>query len=128
MWILAWNSSYKMSNTRVWMYDPYSLSISWFDLVLDLFYNITQVKWGLDLQSEHERYITENIFSGCPVIIRDYPKASSNINVLIFMYMMKENNHVLIIQSLSYRISRLSTCAKMMMVKQSLQWICLFLG
>ncbi|KAH1118423.1 hypothetical protein AAZX31_17G137300 [Glycine max] len=32
------------------------------------------VKWGSDLQSEHERYITEEVFSGCPVIIRDYPK------------------------------------------------------
>ncbi|KNA21477.1 hypothetical protein SOVF_042780 [Spinacia oleracea] len=32
------------------------------------------VKWGFDLQSEHERYITEEVFSGCPVIIRDYPK------------------------------------------------------
>jgi aspartyl/asparaginyl-tRNA synthetase len=33
------------------------------------------VKWGCDLQSEHERYITEEAFGGCPVIIRDYPKA-----------------------------------------------------
>ncbi|KAL3743280.1 hypothetical protein ACJRO7_018564 [Eucalyptus globulus] len=32
------------------------------------------VKWGCDLQSEHERYITEQVFRGCPVIIRDYPK------------------------------------------------------
>ncbi|XP_074317436.1 asparagine--tRNA ligase, chloroplastic/mitochondrial-like [Silene latifolia] len=32
------------------------------------------VKWGCDLQSEHERYITEKAFGGCPVIIRDYPK------------------------------------------------------
>ncbi|XP_004288480.1 PREDICTED: asparagine--tRNA ligase, chloroplastic/mitochondrial [Fragaria vesca subsp. vesca] len=32
------------------------------------------VKWGCDLQSEHERYITEEAFSGCPVIVRDYPK------------------------------------------------------
>ncbi|KAK9143018.1 hypothetical protein Syun_012418 [Stephania yunnanensis] len=32
------------------------------------------VKWGCDLQSEHERYITEVAFSGRPVIIRDYPK------------------------------------------------------
>jgi len=33
------------------------------------------VKWGCDLQSEHERYITEEAYNGCPVIIRDYPKA-----------------------------------------------------
>ncbi|KAG0472631.1 hypothetical protein HPP92_014488 [Vanilla planifolia] len=32
------------------------------------------VQWGLDLQSEHERYITEKAFGGRPVIIRDYPK------------------------------------------------------
>jgi asparaginyl-tRNA synthetase len=31
------------------------------------------VKWGLDLQSEHERYLAEEFFTG-PVIIRDYPK------------------------------------------------------
>lgn len=32
------------------------------------------VKWGCDLQSEHERYITEEAFNGRPVIVRDYPK------------------------------------------------------
>ncbi|XP_073132908.1 asparagine--tRNA ligase, chloroplastic/mitochondrial [Henckelia pumila] len=32
------------------------------------------VTWGCDLQSEHERYITEEAFGGCPVILRDYPK------------------------------------------------------
>ncbi|GLU05571.1 hypothetical protein SLE2022_226680 [Rubroshorea leprosula] len=32
------------------------------------------VKWGCDLQSEHERYITEEAFNGCPIIVRDYPK------------------------------------------------------
>ncbi|ERM94035.1 asparagine--tRNA ligase, chloroplastic/mitochondrial isoform X1 [Amborella trichopoda] len=32
------------------------------------------VKWGCDLQSEHERYITEDAVGGSPVIIRDYPK------------------------------------------------------
>ncbi|CAK9321602.1 unnamed protein product [Citrullus colocynthis] len=32
------------------------------------------VKWGSDLQSEHERYLTEEAFRGCPVIIRDYPR------------------------------------------------------
>nr|GEW00981.1 asparagine--tRNA ligase, chloroplastic/mitochondrial [Tanacetum cinerariifolium] len=33
-----------------------------------------QVKWGCDLQSEHKRYITEEAFNRCPVIITDYPK------------------------------------------------------
>ena len=32
------------------------------------------VKWGIDLQSEHERYLTEEIF-GCPLIVTDYPAA-----------------------------------------------------
>ncbi len=31
------------------------------------------VKWGLDLQSEHERYLTEAIFKK-PVVVTDYPK------------------------------------------------------
>jgi asparaginyl-tRNA synthetase len=31
------------------------------------------VKWGLDLQSEHERYLTDDIFKG-PVVVTDYPK------------------------------------------------------
>jgi asparaginyl-tRNA synthetase len=30
------------------------------------------VKWGMDLQSEHERYVTEN--AGKPVILMNYPK------------------------------------------------------
>ncbi|KAJ7547999.1 hypothetical protein O6H91_08G113000 [Diphasiastrum complanatum] len=32
------------------------------------------VKWGCDLQSEHERYIAEDAFEGSPVIVTDYPK------------------------------------------------------
>lgn len=32
------------------------------------------MKWGCDLQSEHERYLTEEAFGGCPVIVSDYPK------------------------------------------------------
>ncbi|ONM57352.1 asparagine--tRNA ligase, chloroplastic/mitochondrial [Zea mays] len=43
------------------------------------------VKWGLDLQSEHERYITEVAFDGRPVIIRDYPKE-------IKAFYMREND------------------------------------
>ncbi|MFV0437959.1 MAG: asparagine--tRNA ligase [Desulfopila sp.] len=30
------------------------------------------VSWGSDLQSEHERYLSEELF-GCPVIVTDYP-------------------------------------------------------
>lgn len=32
-----------------------------------------KVKWGVDLQSEHEKYLTEKIFKK-PVILTDYPK------------------------------------------------------
>ncbi|HTN76418.1 MAG TPA: asparagine--tRNA ligase [Pirellulaceae bacterium] len=32
------------------------------------------VKWGIDLQSEHERYLTEQKFKG-PVILYDYPRS-----------------------------------------------------
>ena len=32
-----------------------------------------KVYWGCDLQTEHERYLTEKIFK-CPVFVTDYPK------------------------------------------------------
>jgi asparaginyl-tRNA synthetase len=32
-----------------------------------------QVKWGSDLQSEHEKFLTEEVFKA-PVIVTDYPK------------------------------------------------------
>jgi asparaginyl-tRNA synthetase len=32
-----------------------------------------KVEWGIDLQSEHERYLTEKVFKS-PVILTDYPK------------------------------------------------------
>jgi asparaginyl-tRNA synthetase len=31
------------------------------------------VSWGLELQTEHERYLTEQIYK-CPVFVTDYPK------------------------------------------------------
>jgi asparaginyl-tRNA synthetase len=31
------------------------------------------VEWGVDLQSEHERYLTDTVIRG-PVIVKDYPK------------------------------------------------------
>lgn len=31
------------------------------------------VEWGCDLQTEHERYLTEQVF-GCPIFVTDYPK------------------------------------------------------
>jgi asparaginyl-tRNA synthetase len=41
------------------------------------------VEWGLDLQSEHERYLTEQVIGG-PVFILNYPKA-------IKAFYMREN-------------------------------------
>lgn len=41
------------------------------------------VSWGLDLQTEHERYLTDEVFKG-PVIVTDYPKK-------IKAFYMKEN-------------------------------------
>lgn len=32
-----------------------------------------KVNWGCDLQTEHERYLTEQVFK-CPVFVTDYPK------------------------------------------------------
>ena len=32
------------------------------------------VKWGSDLQSEHERYLTEKECDGTPLFVTDYPK------------------------------------------------------
>lgn len=31
------------------------------------------VEWGLDLQTEHERFLTEKVFQ-CPTVVKDYPK------------------------------------------------------
>ena len=33
----------------------------------------SKIEWGMDLQSEHERYITEQVVKG-PVFLTDYPK------------------------------------------------------
>jgi len=49
-----------------------------------------QVKWGLDLQSEHERYITEVALGGRPVIIRDYPKVCS-VQFWVLIIVLKQS-------------------------------------
>jgi asparaginyl-tRNA synthetase len=41
------------------------------------------VEWGIDLQSEHERYLTEKVFKS-PVVLTDYPKG-------IKAFYMKQN-------------------------------------
>ena len=32
------------------------------------------VRWGTDLQSEHERYLVEKEFGGTPLFVTDYPR------------------------------------------------------
>ena len=44
------------------------------------------VSWGIDLQTEHERYLTEKIF-GKPVFVTDYPK-----EIKAFYMRMNEDN------------------------------------
>jgi hypothetical protein len=43
-----------------------------------------QVEWGIDLQTEHERYLTEEIFMQ-PVIVYNYPKASLSRSTISFL-------------------------------------------
>jgi asparaginyl-tRNA synthetase len=44
----------------------------------------SNIEWGMDLQSEHERYITEQVVNG-PVFLTDYPKE-------IKAFYMRENS------------------------------------
>ena len=37
-----------------------------------------KVHWGIDLQSEHERHLTETVFKK-PVIVFDYPKGNQGV-------------------------------------------------
>ena len=34
---------------------------------------MVQVEWGIDMSSEHERYLAERVFKS-PVIVYNYPK------------------------------------------------------
>ena len=49
----------------------YTEAISILEKVSDRF--VYPVKWGMDLQTEHERYLTEEVFQK-PVFVTDYPK------------------------------------------------------
>lgn len=49
----------------------YTEAISILEKVKDRF--VFPVKWGIDLQSEHERYITEEVYKK-PVFLKNYPK------------------------------------------------------
>ena len=36
-------------------------------------FEMNKIEWGMDLQSEHERYLTE-VYAKCPLFLTDYPK------------------------------------------------------
>ncbi len=57
------------------------------------------VKWGLDLQSEHEKYLTEKLFKK-PVIITDYPRE-------IKAFYMKANNDNKTVRAMDVLVPRL---------------------
>ena len=58
-----------------------------------------QPRWGCDLQSEHEKYLTEKIADG-PVIITDYPKE-------IKAFYMKMNNDGKTVRAMDVLVPRL---------------------
>ncbi|MDR0910872.1 MAG: asparagine--tRNA ligase [Spirochaetaceae bacterium] len=55
--------------------------------------------WGCDLQSEHERYLTENLTGG-PVIVTDYPKE-------IKAFYMKQNDDGKTVRAMDVLVPRL---------------------
>jgi len=57
------------------------------------------VKWGIDLQSEHERHITEKVYKK-PVIITDYPKD-------IKAFYMKQNDDGKTVRAMDILVPRL---------------------
>jgi len=57
------------------------------------------VKWGLDLQSEHEKFLTEKIY-GLPVIVKDHPKD-------IKSFYMKSNDNNKTVRSMDVLVPRL---------------------
>lgn len=89
------------------------------------------VAWGLDLQSEHERYLTDVVFKG-PVIVRNYPEAIK----AFYMRLNDDGKTVAAMDVLAPRIGeiiggsqreeRLSVLEERMRIKniapQGLQW------
>jgi asparaginyl-tRNA synthetase len=57
------------------------------------------VSWGKDLQSEHERYLTETVYRG-PVIVTDYPKQ-------IKAFYMKQNDDGKTVRGMDVLVPRL---------------------
>ena len=58
-----------------------------------------KVKWGSDIQSEHERYLTEKAF-GKPAIVYDYPKQ-------IKAFYMKQNDDAKTVRAMDVLVPRI---------------------
>ena len=52
----------------------------------DVKFEYNKIEWGMDLQSEHERYLCEKVVNG-PVFLTDYPK-----DIKAFYMRMNEDN------------------------------------
>lgn len=57
------------------------------------------VEWGSDLQSEHEKFLTEHVYNG-PVIVTDYPKE-------IKAFYMKQNDDGRTVRAMDVLVPRL---------------------
>ena len=40
-----------------------------------LIFEHDDINWGMNLQSEHEKYVSEIVFNGAPTVIHHYPKS-----------------------------------------------------
>jgi asparaginyl-tRNA synthetase len=76
---------------------PYNEAIKILEKVNDTFE--FKVSWGSDIQSEHERYLTEKVF-GKPVIVYDYPKQ-------IKAFYMKQNDDAKTVRAMDVLVPRI---------------------
>ena len=61
-----------MRRQRIQAHDVYSEAIELLKKA-DVKFENDKIEWGMDLQSEHERYLCEKVVNG-PVFLIDYPK------------------------------------------------------
>ncbi|MDR0730141.1 MAG: asparagine--tRNA ligase [Treponema sp.] len=89
-------------NLETLAHSPFS-HISYTDAIAELEKNTKTFEfkpsWGCDLQSEHERYLTETVFRG-PVIVTDYPKE-------IKAFYMKLNDDSATVRAMDVLVPRL---------------------
>ncbi|KAK6137712.1 hypothetical protein DH2020_028547 [Rehmannia glutinosa] len=72
------------------------------------------VTWGCDLQSEHERYITEEVFSGCPDIKAFYMRQNDDgktvaaMDMLVPRSMFQQSDFMQALSFLAFSASQLA--------------------